>query len=313
MHDRQIRSTSTAFPPELPEGKKLVLVEAYGLLGGKIWPAASTLCQYLKEKIDNNNNNNNNNTTNYCCSSAGAVVAGNGIDCIELGSGTGAVGIYVAAAFGYRMTVTEYRPPSSSTTTTTTSSTTEAMGEEVNGSQSDSDDEDDNDNDDKCSTTITESVRSDRLLNLLQQNVDVNRHLFSTQKQLPRVCELDFCDVTTRKDVVAKSWRGRGYDLILASDVTYTPSLHQPLADTIAELLVVGTTSTDSCWKQPTCILSHQERLLNKWGKDYQLLQFEEALRIANLSIVERTLFQVYDDNQQIQKVSVLEIQRRTS
>ena len=207
--------------PRLPGEVSVKLAQTDRLLGGTIWPAAAVLCHYLVNTADTR-------------------PRGDVVDCVEVGAGTGAVGIYAAAALGYSVTLTEYRPTSAA-----------AAAAALVESNSDSDGDD-----------APKLVKSDRLLNLLQQNVDENRHLFQSTKCPPLVRELDFRDLKTAKQVAASSKTQEGFDLILASDVTYTPSLHQPLADTLAELLAAT----------GRCILSHQERLLNVRGEDYQLL-----------------------------------------
>jgi len=236
--------------------KKLKIVKEDSLLGGHVWPAATALCQYLAKTANDSR------------------LRGATVECLELGSGTGAVGIYAAAVFGYNVTVTEYRPPSGS---------------------------------------------ADRL-ELLQQNVDANCDLFSSTKELPRVLELDFGDVAMRKHVLDASRTGQGYDLILASDVTYTPGLHEPVAQSISELLAQNTTtngngdSSHDSTGLPTCLLSHQERLLNVRGEDYQLYQFEQALSNANLCVVKRSFYDIQDEEEacceKTHRICVLEIQR---
>ena len=221
-----------------PEQQGIKLAQANGLLGGLIWPAASVLCRYILENSD--------------------LV--NGKEIIELGAGTGAVGIYAAATFDCSMTLTEVRPK----------------------------------------TTGEDDImqKSDRLLDLLRGNVDLNRALFTSDP--PQILEVDFSDSDTAKKAVMSSKTGKGYDLILASDVTYTPSLHQPLADTLALLLSARLTSR--------CILTHTERLLNNRGEDYQLLQFLEALEKAGLEMLKHAVHHISDETK-IHKVSVLEIQ----
>uniref|UniRef100_A0A7S2Y1J8 Uncharacterized protein n=1 Tax=Entomoneis paludosa TaxID=265537 RepID=A0A7S2Y1J8_9STRA len=188
--------------------------------------------------------------------------------------------------------------------------------------------------------------------------LNANHAHFSNQDSIPRVLELDLKDTQHMAQAVAASRTQRGYHLILASDVTYNPSLHEPLAQAIAALLwqpespsrqylskgghksfeggknkiseeptrdtqieldayeapeeqEAGSNSTNSLM-MPRCLVSHEERLLNTRGEDYQLLQFEQAvatagLKIAKVSQYERTT----PDDDKIHKVSILEIVRR--
>ena len=221
-----------------PEQNGIKLTQANGLLGGLVWPAASVLCKFISENSD----------------------TVNGKEIVELGAGTGAVGIYVAATFDCSVTLTEVRPKST-------------------------------DDDDVVH-------KSDRLLDLLRENVELNQSLFSADP--PQILEVDFSDADTTKKAIASSKTGRGYDLILASDVTYTPSLHQPLADTLALLL--------SAKSDSRCILTHTERLLNNRGEDYQLIQFKEALENAGLEMAKHPEHHM-PEKIKTHKVSVLEIQ----
>jgi predicted nicotinamide N-methyase len=267
--------------PPLPDKQKLKLRKADGLLGGDVWPAAVALCHYLVDTT---------NTTS--CNDA----IKSRIDCVELGAGTGVVGIFAAAALGYDVALTEYRPPCSSS---------ESDNGTCSGYGSCKDEETTEDVDSQNEFSYKPSMRrhrSNRLLDLLQKNVEINSALFSKTNIMPKVCELDFRDPKTIQKVAASSASGRGFNVVLASDVTYTPSLHQPLADTIADLLMAGQTSQ--------CILSHQERLYNVRGEDYQMMQLEQALSEANLEVVHRS-YHTIEDGGKTHKVCIIEIQRK--
>uniref|UniRef100_A0A6U6GS73 Calmodulin-lysine N-methyltransferase n=1 Tax=Odontella aurita TaxID=265563 RepID=A0A6U6GS73_9STRA len=251
--------------PLLPSGAALKLARSDGVLGGRIWPAAVALCEYLV-----------------------SVKQTHALECVELGSGTGAVGLF-AAAMGYAVTVTEHRPALTSARPPVTAA--------ADGTPEDLDME-----------------RSDQLLSLLQTNVDENLHLF---EHLPRVLELDWTDTHQVQHVAASSEsHDKGFDLILASDVTYISQFHQPLADTIACLLHqdISRDSCDSRAERATmrskCLLSHQERLLNLRGSDSQLDGFEQALMKAGLSSVCKEVYSFLEGSTTHQ-VSILEIQHK--
>jgi len=213
----------------------LCLARAYGFSGGEIWPAARVLCEYL-------DHNHGQDLDNF--------------DCIELGAGTGAVGIFAAAALGCNVTLTDHKPP-------------------VPG-------------------------MSDRLLEVLRDNVKMNKSLYPTR--IPRVVELDIEKDKTIEEAALSSRSGGGYDLVLVSDVTDATCLHKPLAHAIAKLL--WQESPDS-----RCLLAHEERVLNADGQDYQLLEFEEALAEAQLQVVKESTHTLEDADQEEHKICILEIQ----
>jgi predicted nicotinamide N-methyase len=235
--------------PLLPTGASLKLVQADGVLGGQVWPAASALCHCL------------------------AALTNRSLDCVELGSGTGAVGLY-AAALGFSVTLTEHRPPLASVIS--------SVAYSVDGTPEE----------DPYNST------SDRLLKLLESNVDRNRNFFP--KYLPKVKELDWNNDNQILEVAASSKSKKGFELVLASDVTYLSPLHQSLADTIAGVLM---RTSDS-----RCLLSHQPRIYNLKGWDSQLTEFEKSLTRAGLTIVNQT-FHPVAEGFKTHKVSILEIQ----
>lgn len=245
--------------PLLPNGAALKLAQAEGSLGGKIWPSAVALCQYL-------------------ASNDSAVITPPREDtqCVELGSGTGSVGLY-AAALGYPVTLTEHRPPLSAVMTSVAYSVDGTPEEEFS------------------------NVKSDRLLKLLKTNVEANAHLFKKERY-PVVMELDWINNDTVLNVASTTTKGRGFDLILASDVTYDSPLHQPLADTISGLLTRNST------RQPKCIVSHQQRRTDLNGSDSHLTEFEKSLAKAGLTIVNQASHPVTEDAT-THKISILEIQ----
>jgi predicted nicotinamide N-methyase len=263
--------------PLLPNGAALKLTQADGVLGGRIWPAARALCEFLSTRFREDASK---------------------FDCLELGAGTGGVGLYAAAALGCNVTVTEHRPPRISVMS--------SVPYAVDGTLEFMD---------------FHEEPSDRLLNLIQLNVDQNVELFGN---VPRVLELDWNNKSHSKHVVASASKTqRGFDLILASDVTYELSLHRPLADTIASLLLrperfdshESNDSTNLQLQQPVipeCLVSHQERLRNLGGRDLQLVEFELALSQAGLIPVQIWSHPVAD-GPKIHKVSILQIQHNDS
>lgn len=262
--------------PVIPNngGGSLTISRADGVLGGAIWPAASALCQYLLTM------------TTSTRSTPAAISSVR--HCVELGSGTGAVGLY-AAALGLPVTLTEHRIPLISAMTSLPYSVDGSLEvDEFFGAN---------------------ARRSNRLLDLLQNNVDRNMSFF---KHTPKVKELDWNNVEHAKQIVSSS----PVDLILASDVTYSLQLHEALAATISCLL--ANTNNDSNDNdeseefQAKCIVSHEERLVNLRGnEDLQLTSFQQALIKEGLTITASHPFPVVSNGGgKPHKVSILEIQR---
>lgn len=168
--------------PPLPSGKvlKLVTAPSSGLLGGTVWPAANALCIYLLENQQSLNLKRAN--------------------CVELGSGTGAVGLF-AAGLGANVVLTDCCPPPDSAMYTTDG------------------------------TADLPANGSDAILNLLEQNVNANRDSFPND--VPRVMKLDWTCLIEIEQVAAQA----DFDLVLASDVTHFSLMHDPLACTISRML----------------------------------------------------------------------------
>lgn len=320
--------------PLLAGGRSLQLSTADGLVGGKVWPAASALCQFLllhyhhrqqrqqqpgQQREPQKQFEPQRHPQNYCCYDAPSSSPPSRLDCVELGSGTGAVGLYAGAALGCRVTLTEHRPPLTSVLTSvpyapdgTPEWTFLADDDDYGGGSG---------NDDAGGSDFYRR-KSRRLLELLEENIRQNVHLFSRQPpsshhqsrtaggHIPRVLELDWNDPHQARQVAAASQSGHGYDLVLASDVTYFSQLHQPLADTIATVLSKQkrSTRTDQTSNNneddddkyavitPKCFVSHQERLINLRGLDSHLIAFEEALTKAGLAIVEKRAISNHND-----------------
>lgn len=268
--------------PRLPNGKSLKIATEHGIVGGTIWPAASALCEFLAEQKS-------------------LLSYKDNLDCLELGSGTGVVGIF-AAGLGFRTILTEHKPP---VTSVIPSVPYNADGSFDFGLVGDED------------TQIPR--KSDRLLRLLQENVDRNRHIFydTTNNGLPKVMELDWTGLKHAEKVASASESSDGFDLVLGSDITYASEIHENLADTIARLLrrrPCSNTATSADGLFPSrCIVAHQERVLNLRGQDMQLLSFERAIREAGLEKY-RTQQRLLQDTAGKQfNVSILELRHRSS
>lgn len=248
--------------PLLPGGHRLKLATADSVLGGNVWPSASALCQFLLHHHQHYHRPQLETKKNW--------------DCVELGSGTGAVGLFAAAALGCRVTLTEHCPPMTSVLTSipyAPDGTPEWIFP---------------DNNTRDDSNFLQR-KSRRLLDLIELNVQQNSHLFS---QPPRVLELDWTDPQQAQQVQGASQSGDGYNLVLASDVTYFTQLHPSLADTIATILRKDQNNSnddkETVMTTPKCFVSHQVRLLNWRGVDSHLTSFEKALTNAGLAIVER-------------------------
>lgn len=207
--------------PPLPSGRVLKLFTSpnSGLLGARVWPAAYSLCSYLLE-----------NRQSFDLRNA---------KCVELGSGTGAVGLF-AAALGANVVLTDCRPPPNSAMYTTDG--TSSLPEEG------------------C----------DGILQLLEENVDINKDIFPNF--IPLVMELDWTNPTDIEKVAEEG----DYDIVLASDVTHFSLMHEPLATMIARLM-----RKDG----GICLLSHQERMVNLRGNDLQLSNFCQVAESSGLHV----------------------------
>ena len=210
----------------LPNGETLKLAQKTGggVLGGTIWPSAKTMCHYLENHLTKPPNKT--------------------IKAIELGSGTGVVGLF-AAGLGMEVTLTEHRPLMAAAI----SSVTYNVDGSLDYGLLETDD------------NTKEVPRSTVLLDLLDTNVKQNQDLFPIG---PQVQELDW----TKEDQL-QDFEEHNFDLILDSDVTYQTQLHDNLANTIGRLLK---------FPDQKCILAHQQRLFNLKGQDSQLTSFTDIL-----------------------------------
>ncbi|KAL3909708.1 MAG: hypothetical protein SGARI_002466 [Bacillariaceae sp.] len=229
-------------PPLLPNGARLQISQAEGVLGGVIWPAAATLCRHLVSTEGSQQR----------LSPASSSSNKQPPWALELGSGTGCVGIYVAAALQRRVILTEHRPPLAAALS--------SVAYNVDGTL------------DYDLLEGSDVPKSDVLLNLLDKNVEQNRKLLKQDhcsedtldeddacpSNLALVKELDWT-VPSHSEEILDSYSPNGFDLLFASDVTYITSLHAPLASTIAQ------------------------RVVNLLGEDFQLKSFLEALKQEGL------------------------------
>ena len=217
------------FLPLLPCGSALSITtfEDKSVIGGVVWPMASVLSRYLLQS-----------DVRASLQAANAVV--------ELGSGTGALGLF-AAGLGARCTLTEHRPPNAAMQPV--SYTPDGELDLVSGT-------------------------SGALLEVLLKNVAANLHLCSAPHP-PVVRELDWskpCQVAAVKD---SSPGGAGFDVVLGSDLTYNTGALDALAATVSQLLLPG----------GVALIAHQRRLYNVAGSDAQLAEFAKAVAAAGLQM----------------------------
>lgn len=260
----------------LPDGRTLKIATEDGIVGATIWPAASTLCDYLaKQKT--------------------LLSHKRQLQCLELGSGTGIVGLF-AASLGFQMVLTDHKPPFASVIPSVPYNPDGTMDLNLIGNNSDQ--------------SGQEYRKSDRLLRLLQANVDQNQQLFASCEKRPRVMELDWTKEQHIQDILAASEESKGYDLVIGSDLTYSSELHQFLAETMARLLRKNSAESIILSR---CLLAHQDRISNLQGKDCQLISFEKALRKAELEIYKRQTEQVDDGEGKMIHVNILELRHSSS
>ena len=238
--------------PRLPSGQSLQLKTCHtsGILGASLWPAAAPLCHHLLQHRDE--------------------LQLHEKRCMELGAGTGAVGLFAAALGCPSVVLTDCRPlPDAAMYTTDTGNS--------------------------HLDAVLPSEGSDAILQLLKENVKLNRNLF-VHNNVPRVMELDWTNSSHLQHVLqslqqptgphTSSSTKDGFDLILCSDVTHFSAMHQPLASTIKGLL----------GKTGACLLSHQERLLDKNGRDKPLEDFVTAAQETGLEVERMAVDPNHDD-----------------
>lgn len=304
--------------PPLPGAGAPALRIARGpraVVGGSVWPAAAALCRHLLEQRGR-----------------GDGLLGPGVrSVVELGSGTGAVGLYYAALAAASsddgassppaarrrrlVALTEQRP--------LMLAVLDSLPYSVDGVPEDWYHGDDGglwrDGDGAGGNGGGgggggDARRSDRLLRLLRENVGRNLPLLRAGGARPPIVEeLEWGDArhVARLRSLASAPRGGGdgrdegegggaggYDLILGSDVTYHSALHDALAETAAGLLAGGGDGGgDDGAFAPRMILSHERRAVHPWtGDDLQLPSFFAAARRAGLDVVGETSVEVVAD-----------------
>jgi len=284
--------------PLLPGGSAaLKIAQADGIVGGTVWPAARALCEHLVEQELHQQNDE---TAACCCTNV-----------VELGSGTGAVGLFAAAASAFashhhcwRVTLTEHQPPIQAVLSSVPYNVDGSLDTTLMHT-----------NDDDDETAPTPQRTSDRLLRLIQENLDRNRSMFlDDEKSLPRIMELDWTKPWHAEQVVASTIRdgNHGFDILLGSDVTYCSNLHDSLAQTMVRLMRPEDDVQHHIAPPPRCILAHQQRVLNWWkgGQDHQLIRFEKAANRVGLQIFQRYDRAVRDDHGKTHQVAILELRR---
>jgi len=89
-----------------------------------------------------------------------------------------------------------------------------------------------------------------------------------------QVLELDWANPADLEAAAKTSPAGSGFDLIVASDVTYLTESHAPLLNTISELLRRPTADRRS---SGLALVAHETRLTDLAGNDTQLASFAAA------------------------------------
>ncbi|KAL1506936.1 hypothetical protein AB1Y20_007800 [Prymnesium parvum] len=211
--------------PRLPDGRELLIgaSDSRALIGGSAWPLAAALCRHLLTERS-------------------SLRLSSGVPTLELGAGTGAVGLF-AAALGARCVLTELQPPRAA-----------ALAVSYSGD----------------GELELPAGFSRGLLELLERNVAANRGLYA---EAPVVLELDWTD-PSHVERARLSSGGAGFELLLASDVTYQCELHAPLARAIARTLHRA---------KGVALVAHERRRSDWAGKDIQLRSFVIAAEGAGL------------------------------
>jgi hypothetical protein len=222
--------------PALP-GKPLSFRRTDGsVIGGSIYPMAAGLCHHL-------------------LGNAESLDFESGPSTIELGAGTGAVGVF-AAALGGRCVLTDKK-------------IARAAAQPVSYSA------------DGLMDVLPGSTNV--LLELLQGNVDDNQR---SAAHPMRVMPLDWMDPTAVSHVAEASPNGRGFELVLGSDISYEHASHGALAAAIERLLRRPTSEREG----GLALIAHETRLTDSHGTDIQLESFVRAAAHCRLRVVLATL-----------------------
>jgi Lysine methyltransferase len=222
--------------PALP-GKPLSFRRTDGsVIGGSIYPMAAGLCHHL-------------------LGNAESLDFESGPSTIELGAGTGAVGVF-AAALGGRCVLTDKK-------------IARAAAQPVSYSA------------DGLMDVLPGSTNV--LLELLQGNVDDNQR---SAAHPMRVMPLDWMDPTAVSHVAEASPNGRGFELVLGSDISYEHASHGALAAAIERLLRRPTSEREG----GLALIAHETRLTDSHGTDIQLESFVRAAAHCRLRVERATL-----------------------
>lgn len=222
--------------PALP-GKPLSFRRTDGsVIGGSIYPMAAGLCHHL-------------------LGNAESLDFESGPSTIELGAGTGAVGVF-AAALGGRCVLTDKK-------------IARAAAQPVSYSA------------DGLMDVLPGSTNV--LLELLQGNVDDNQR---SAAHPMRVMPLDWMDPTAASRVAEASPNGRGFELVLGSDISYEHASHGALAAAIERLLRRPTSEREG----GLALIAHETRLTDSHGTDIQLESFVRAAAHCRLRVERATL-----------------------
>ena len=222
--------------PALP-GKPLSFRRTDGsVIGGSIYPMAAGLCHHLLGHAE-------------------SLDFDSGPSTIELGAGTGAVGVF-AAALGGRCVLTDKQ-------------IARAAAQPVSYSA------------DGLMDVLPGSTNV--LLELLQGNVDDNQR---SAAHPMRVMPLDWMDPTAVIHVAEASPNGRGFELVLGSDISYEHASHGALAAAIERLLRRPTSEREG----GLALIAHETRLTDSHGADIQLESFVRAAAHCRLRVERATL-----------------------
>jgi len=224
--------------PMLPSGATLAIglsSNPVALVGGSVWPMAAALCTHLLKHHRH-------------------IFAAPGRSTIEIGSGTGTVGLF-AAGLGARCILSDQRPA-------------RAAAQPVSYAP-----------DGASSIDLNELAGvSDCLLDLMRSNVARNEASFAVR---PLVIELDYTDSAHVGSAARASPGARGFSLLLGADITYSMNQHAPLARAIARLLSKEEQGEGE--GGALALIAHETRR-SLTGTDVQLESFVAAAAAAGLT-----------------------------
>ena len=200
------------------------------IVGGEVYPMAASLAHYL--------------SMHHRASLALGPAT------LELGAGTGAVGLY-AAALGARVTLSDKNIARA------------ALQPQSYGGAGDVE-----------VITGTSSI----IIDLLRRNASANAARCQHQ---PQVRTIDWSDDSDVASAHATSPDGAGFSLILGSDITYAKGSHESLAKAIVKLL----SPTRAGFAPSVALIAHDSRRVDLWGVDVQLRSFEDAALACGLQV----------------------------